>query len=67
MTRFSAYLTQIVLNFQAKLESEEGVSAMEYFVMMVGLVIMVFTAFKYAGTQINNGVHSFINQVMGGI
>lgn len=63
MNHINAFITGFVLDLRSRMEREDGLSAMEYFVMMVGLVIAVFFAFTFAGQQIRNGVEDFFNTV----
>jgi hypothetical protein len=66
MNYLNQILTRLYVDVSEKMASEEGLSAMEYLVMMLGLVLLVFAAFKFAGSQIQKGVQDFFTNVFGG-
>jgi hypothetical protein len=58
-------LTLAEVAIRSKLQSEKGLSALEYIVMMVALVLIIFAAFQLLGGRIFQAVNDFISDVFG--
>jgi len=63
MDRINSGLTRLVWGLREKLEEAEGIEAMEYLVMLIGLVVIIWLAYAYAGSRISDGIVSFFNNV----
>ena len=61
MTRLVWGLQERLSQLRGKLERADGIEAMEYLVMMIGLVLLIYAAYSFAGAEISRRVVSFFN------
>lgn len=59
MNYLNARVTSFVLDLKARFDDNEGLSAMEYFVMMVGLIMAIYFIALMMGQRLDTAVKKF--------
>jgi len=67
MTRINAYLTRAALGFRARLQGEEGISALEYFIMMAIMLVIIAALFATLGAKVTTSVTNAINSIFNNV